>query len=936
MAGRISERGSEMEIYDAKVNHLKNPLGFFMEKLSFSWKVREARGTRQRAARIRIAADAAFTDILTDTGYQEHADSLGTEVPLALNPHTRYYWTVTVRDDAGGEASSDAQWFETAKRGEAWQGKWITCDSQNPRHPFFEKEIRPAGEVESARLYISGLGLYEAFYNGEKIGNEYLTPYCSNYREWVQYQTYDVTEQLKKSGTLSVLLGNGWYKGRFGFAAREEKGFYGNEWKLIAELHIRYRDGGKEVVGTDDSWRVRRSTLLFSNFYDGEHRDDTLADGEPEAAALCGAPEGVLAERRSIPVTAHETFQASAVLCTPAEEQVLDMGQEFAGIFSLRVHEPKGTKIRIQTGEVLQDGNFYNGNLRTAKSEYIYISNGGETTIIPHFTYYGYRYVKIEGITDLKASDFTGIALYSDVRETGKIETGHAMLNRFFSNVTWGLKSNFLDVPTDCPQRDERMGWTGDAQVFLPTAAFLTDSYAFYAKYLYDLAQEQKAAEGKVPNIIPSFGVTDTSSVWGDAACLMPWNLYLFYGDKSILEAQYDSMKAWVDYIKRTDGDCHAWRGVFHFGDWLALDHPAGGAEQTLGGTDEDFIANIYYAASAALVAKAAGVLGYKEDEAAYGALAGQQFAEVKREYFSAAGRCCVRTQTALLLTLKYHLSDNEALIRKQLEKLLKDCGGMLKTGFVGTPLLCNVLSENGFHALAWKLLLNEEYPGWLHEVKLGATTVWERWNSLTDDGKISGTGMNSLNHYAYGAVAEWMFRWAAGLNFDEAAAGCRSVTIAPQPNWEVRCLRAEYDSPAGTYAVGWEIVDAFHVKIDVRIPFGAQARLILPDGKPAENASAEEDSFSGEASAKRMLKAGSYTMIWETKEPLKTIYSTASPIRTLRENAKVRALLGRVLPLDRIPETYLDRSLRDMAAKFGGRMTEEQLNELDDMLAKL
>ena len=390
----------------------------------------------------------------------------------------------------------------------------------------------------------------------KRVGDEYLTPYSNDYNEWVQYQTYDVTEEVSKQGMLRVLLGNGWYKARFGFSAFEDKGFYGNEWKLIAELHLTYADGSEEVIGTDESWQVRCSKIAFSNLYDGEHRDDTLSELPLEKAVFCEAPKGELTERMSLPVTIHETFEPKELLHTPAGELVFDMGQEFTGIFKLHVNVPAGTKVHVQTGEILQRGNFYNDNLRSAKSEYIYISDGTEMDLVPHFTFYGYRYVKIEGIPDLKKEDFTGLSYYSNITATGWMKTGSDLVNQLISNVRWGLKCNFVDVPTDCPQRDERMGWTGDAQVFSPTAMYLEDTYAFYAKYLYDMAKEQSVLGGKVPHVVPSCGVEDAACVWGDAACIIPWNLYLFYGDKSILEDQFVSMKSWVSapWVLKTHG----------------------------------------------------------------------------------------------------------------------------------------------------------------------------------------------------------------------------------------------------------------------------------------------------------------------------------------------------------------------------------------------
>lgn len=873
-----------MKIYDMKVNHLVNPLGFRMERTIFSWKVREAAGTRQKSARVRVAADPQMESLLFDSGMDAAASSLGYLVKIDLKPRTRYYWTVTVLSDAEEEATGEVQWFETGKRMEPWQAQWITCDNTEKRHPYFEKRVELKGAVKEARLYICGLGLYEAYYapdgrerqdgdgriSSVRIGKEHLTPYSNDYNEWVQYQTFDVTELLKEAGKLSVLLGNGWYKARFGFNARENVGFYGNEWKLIAELRISYMDGTEEVIGTDDSWSVRRSNLTFSNLYDGEWRDDTLPELPPEQAVFCEPPRGELTERMSLPVTIHEVFEPKELLHTPAGEQVFDMGQEFTGIFSLKVHEPAGTKIHIQTGEILQGGCFYNENLRSAKSEYIYVSNGDEIELMPHFTFYGYRYVKVEGITNLHKEDLKGFAYYSDIEEKGSIHTGHELVNRLIENIRWGLQSNFVDVPTDCPQRDERMGWTGDAQVFSPTATYLKDTYAFYAKYLYDMAKEQSALSGKVPVVVPSCKEEHTSSVWGDAACIMPWNLYLFYGDRSILEDQFESMKAWVDYIRSVDGKNHGWRYVFHYGDWLSLDNPAGGAEQVFGATDEEFIANLYYAVSAGLVAKAAKVLGKTTEEEEYENLSKEQFAVVKREYYSATGRCCIKTQTALILTLKYHLSENEELTKKQLLKLFEDSKEKLKTGFVGTPLLCNVLSDNGLDALAYKLLLNEEYPGWLNEVKLGATTVWERWNSLLSDGTISGITMNSMNHYAYGSIAEWLFRHSAGIDFSEDAPGCTSAKFIPVLSFALRSMEAQYDSPSGIYKSTWKLSDPSHVTLSFTVPFGCTAALRLPLAKEEVYQDTRNPMFADVRDGVCHLVSGDYTVSYETAEEVK------------------------------------------------------------------
>ena len=502
------------KIYAAKTNHITNPIGFNMDTIAFSWKVKGCRGQNQKHARIVISKNKTFTDICYDTGETE-LDSLSTRVEFEIQPYTRYYWKVIVTTDVEEVIESDVQFFETAKMDEPWTGRWITCDSSQERHPIFSKRIEPKKKVKRARLYICGLGLYEAYFwrenreNPEKIGDEYLTPYCNNYDRWIQYQTYDITKQAEQGGVLSVLLGNGWYKGRFGFNDPEREAYYGDEWKLIAEVHIEYKDGTKDVISSDETWSVTRSNLWFSNIYDGERRDDTLPPVEESPARIAKAPKGRLMERLSLPVKVQEQIKPVELIHTPAGELVFDLGQEIAGIFRLRVHEPAGTTIRIQTGEVLQDGCFYNENLRTALSEYIYVSDGTEKVITPHFTYYGYRYVKVTGIRDLSCNDFTALVLYSDYESIGAIETGNDLVNKLISNIEWGMKGNFLDVPTDCPQRDERMGWTGDAQVFSATASYLADTYAFYRKYLYDMYQEQLLADGMVPEILRAVLDTD-------------------------------------------------------------------------------------------------------------------------------------------------------------------------------------------------------------------------------------------------------------------------------------------------------------------------------------------------------------------------------------------------------------------------------------------
>jgi Alpha-L-rhamnosidase N-terminal domain./Bacterial alpha-L-rhamnosidase. len=840
-----------MKITQLRTNHIINLLGYAIEKPVFTWQVEDAKGKTQKAARLTISKTEDMTDLLYDTEWQPSLNSLACEIDLPLAPRTRYFWQVAVQSDAGEEAISDINWFETAKMAEAWGGKWITCDKNEPRHPIFTKNLPVKNKVVSARLYICGLGLYEAYLNGKRVGEEYFTPYSNDYNEWLQYQTFDITKEIKKGGDFKVMLGNGWYKGRFGFSSTPESpAFYGDSWHLMAEIRVRYADGHEDAFGTDESFQVTRSNIVFSNLYDGEHVDSTLPAIPLVAATLSKEKLAPLYARYSTPVTVHEKIKPVELIHTAKGEMVLDIGQNQAGIFALAINVKKGEKVSLFFGEEMQHGCFYRENLRSAKAEYSFVSDGTPQIIMPHFTFYGYRYVMVNGLPDLRKDDFTALALYSDIAPVGEIKTGSKLINKLIENTKWGQKGNYLDVPTDCPQRDERMGWTGDAQVFSPTAAYLTDCYAFMRKYLFDMAKEQAAMDGKVPVVVPSSGTVDAACAWGDATCIIPWNMYVFYGDVQILKEHYESMKAWVDYLKKVDGDTHEWGKQFHYGDWLALDLPSAKDDAVLGGTDEGFIANVYYRHSAILTAKAAKVLGHKKDEKYYLALADTLLKHIQDEYFSKTGRCCIDTQTAHIMTLYFGLSADKARAKAALNRLFKLSEGKLRTGFVGTPLMCNVLSDMNDSALAYRLLLNEEYPGWLREVKLGATTIWERWNSLDDDGLISSTGMNSLNHYAYGSIVEWIFRHAAGINPDENVPGFKKAILRPTPNRDLGSLKASYRSAAGLYKCDWKALKNGQVTLKITIPFNCTADLHLPDGVHTLDAGAHHFEYVLEGDA--------------------------------------------------------------------------------------
>lgn len=718
-----------------------------------------------------------------------------------------------------------------------------------------------SGPVAQARLYISGLGVYEAWLNGEKVGDEYLAPFYNDYNLWTQYQTYDVTQMLKPgANALGVMLGNGWYKGRFGFVDKMDH-LYGDTFKLLCELHISYADGSTEVVSSDESWLCAPSPVLESSIYDGEAWD-SRKEIPDWAEASCREegfvpavqtqpPLGQLMPRLSPPLRVMEKIQPVALLQTPAGEQVVDFGQNMTGWVEFTCREPKDTEILFQFGEILQNGNFYNENLRTAKEAYRYIANGKTVRVRPHFTFYGFRYMKITGISNLSLEDFTGCVIYSDMDRCGTIATSNPQINRLFENALWGQKGNFLDVPTDCPQRDERMGWTGDAQVFSATACYNMYTPAFYRKFLYDMKLEQDTLGGAVPHVVPdvlgqinrllhqqdkhsdniAVSTAHSSCAWSDAATIIPWTLYAFYGDKALLEAQYGNMKAWTDRIRTIDiekcGGRYLWADGFHFADWLALDNYH--RVSHFGATDPYFVASVFYFYSATLTAKAAQTLGYAEDAAYYAGLAARIKAAIREEYFTATGRLAFATQTAMVLALKFDLVPEQFRDRlvRDLQAKLQEDNQHLTTGFVGTPFLCPVLSEEGLSGTAYTLLLNEDYPSWLYEVNMGATTIWERWNSVLPDGSISDTGMNSLNHYSYGSIVEWMYRYMCGVSVSEGGAGFRRFRIKPYVDERFDWVRMQYDSAMGRIESGWKkTVDGYEFRVEV--PFDTQAEFVL------------------------------------------------------------------------------------------------------------
>lgn len=941
-----------MKITRLKTNRIANPLGFSLNRPRLSYVVTETEGKRQIAARYEVALDEAFTSLVYDSGKREDIDSLAFELPIELKPRTRYYWRVEAWADNGDHALSETAWFETAKLEEPWIAKWIVPDMDKDIHPVLSRSFELKGEVASARAYVCGLGLYELEINGEKAGDEYFAPHFNAYQKWLQYQTYDVTDLLRQGeNRVAASLGNGLYKGRFGFDGHSAE-LYGKEFALLCEIRITYEDGTTDVLASDSTWSATKSRVQSGNLYDGETYDATFESTESFSVHEGDLGYNRLKARLSLPVVVKDELKPIEVIRTPAGETVLDMGQNMVGWMRFRTKAPRGTVIRLQHGEVLQEGNFYRDNLRTAKAEYVYTADGSDSVVRPIFTFFGFRYVKVEGWPgELNPDDFTGCVLYSDLEEIGRFETSDPLVNRLFENALWGQRGNFLDVPTDCPQRDERMGWTGDAQVFSGTACFNMDSFAFFNKYGYDMGREQEEREGMVPMVVPAANVQGGgSSAWADAATIIPWNVYLHYGDKAILEQQFESMKSWVDFIIRADeqsGGRRLWTVGFHFGDWLALD--GSNPESPMGGTDTDFIASAYYRYSALLTAKAARVLGRSDLADYYGRISEEVKAAIEDEFFSKNGRLAIDTQTAYAVALYMNLVPEafKPRVVEALRKRLKIDRNHLRTGFVGTPYLNRVLSDHGSNDLAYTLLLNDDYPSWLYAVKLGATTIWERWNSILPDGSISGTGMNSLNHYAYGAIVEWMYRAVAGINPTEEAPGFRRIVLAPQPDYRLRWAKARVESAAGTYKSEWSFDEEGRLTFRIEIPFNASASVRLPraDAKTVsvngQSLIASEHVWTqaGEETSVE-LSSGSYLIRYAPSESYIQNLSIRTPLVELLRREGARALIGGLLPpgMELNPDTLSasigDASLKDLSAYYP--MEAGMLEDLDAKLQAL
>lgn len=729
---------------------------------------------------------------------------------------------------------------------------WITAPvDTNEAADTFKKEfsLKSGKAVKRATLYASAMGVYLPYLNGERVGCGVLTPGWTAYKMRVQYQSYDITALLREKNEISIGLGQGWAVSNIGLS--RERYYYADRKALIAWIDVVYTDGTRETVATDESWSVYTSEVVYSEIYHGETVDKT-AKIKKLGYATPASVRSRLIRQVGEWITEQERISPIALIKTPRGECVIDFGQNMTGYVEVRIKAERGSRILIHHAEVLdKDGNFYTENYRSAKNENLYITSGENDVFKPSYTFQGFRYIRLsEFPTDeIDLGSFTAIAVNSDIKRTGKYHTGNAKINQLYHNIIWGQKSNYLDVPTDCPQRDERLGWTGDAQVFCRTAAINFDVERFFRKWLGDVALEQKRFEGAIPSFVPDTAEEKRriSAAWGDVACIAPWQIYLAYGNKKLLRKNFPMMRAWVDYLVSAGPEKYLWIGGVHYGDWLGMD---AGEDSYMGATSHDLIASAFFAYSTSLLIKAGEVLGedvtyyrevYKKVRAAF------------RDYFMKDGMPKEdidppkppydtdfkdkfrkgMTQTAISLILYFGLCEEceRAPLAKKLAELVLGFGGRMATGFVGTPYILHALSENGYTSLAYDLLFEEGYPSWLYSVNHGATTMWEHWNGIKEDGSFWSKDMNSFNHYAYGAVFDWMFGVSSGIKPTETAPAYKEIIIAPSPDRRLGFADASIKSRCGFVRSYWRYEgDAVYYEFD--IPNGSLARVSLPTGE--------------------------------------------------------------------------------------------------------
>lgn len=830
-----------MKITNLSINHMQQPIGISDEHLVFSWTIEsDTRNMKQKRYDLQVALDNQFEKVIWHQNeWSQQSTNLLYQGPQLI-AKTLYFVRVKVEDLNGNESAwSETTTFETGLLNVSqWQAQWVTTANQgiNPEDQSFKpftgmKRFSLHKPVKRARLYVSAYGIYSAYLNQVKIGHDYFTPGWTDYTHRVQYQTYDLTEALIAENELTIAVAEGWYSGYLGW--EKKKDTYGNFNAFIAQVEIEFEDGEQVIYGSDGSWRECSNHWVKADLYNGETQDLTHQSQTLAQLQVVSMTKETLTPQINEPVQKQEEVQPIALFKDPAGRLILDLGQNMVGWVKCRVQGEAGQMVTLVHGEILdKNGNFYRDNIRDAEQKDQFILTGELDTFEPNFTFHGFRYVELINFPEtIKKEDFVGIVLHSAMPETGYFETSDPLLNQLQHNILWGQKGNFLDVPTDCPQRDERLGWTADAQIFFPTASFNMNTYNFFRKWLKDLRDAQLES-GEVPFVVPDVlkgvfanNASKTTAVWGDAATIIPWEMYQRFGDVTILKENYETMKRWVDYICGQGTEEFIWDTGLQLGDWLALDAEEG---SFFGATDETFIATSYFAYSAEIVAKTAKVLGKHRDYKDYQQIHDKVKEKISEHFFTPDGQLLSDTQTAHIIVLLFKLyptATKEKLVARLVE-LIELKGKHLDTGFVGSPYICQVLAENGAIDLAYHLLFNQDLPSWLYQVEKGATTVWEHWDGVKTDGSFWDDGMNSFNHYAYGSVGAWMYETIGGIK--PKTPGYQQSIIAPKLNHQLTHAVTRLTTLYGDLESQWAVAKN-QLTLTVKVPANTEAEIVLP-----------------------------------------------------------------------------------------------------------
>ncbi len=837
-----------MKVVDLRTEKAVDPIGLGTPAPRLSWRLLADAGETdvvQEAWQIQAGADDERHDVVWDSGRVESRSQLARYGGPALPSRARRWWRARAWTSAGETDWSERASFEIGLLDRSdWSARMITTSSAATPVVSFTATFALPDDIDRARLYITSHGIVDASVNGRPASDEVLAPGWTSYNKRLAVRTFDVT-RLVRSGAneIEALVAPGWFSGRFGFG--EGKKVYGTHIGLFAQLEVQTADGETVVVPTGPSWTAASTAFSEASLYDGETFDARIArDGAGAAAieVLHGFDPAELVAPAVPPVRRTEVREAARSVVADGVLQ-LEFGQNLVGWMRVTVSgAPEGAEIVMRHAEVLgPDGRLYTEPLRTAKATDVYTAAGDELEVYePRFTFHGFRYAEITGV-DPDSVDAQAVVIHSDLERTGTFETGDELIDRLHSNAVWGQRGNFVSVPTDCPQRDERLGWTGDAQVFSPTASYLYDCETFWENWLADLAADQRS-DGMVPPIIPDIkiGMGNGAAGWGDAAVVIPWTTYEAYGDDTVLRRQLPSMVAWVDWIwTRLDDDLR-WAQDFQFGDWLDPDAPTG--EPWKAKARFDIVATAYAAHVADLLSRSARVVG---DDVVASRFSGR-FAEIREAWWKNYADAAAKTQTGCALGIEFGLApsdDARQTLGDSLAQLVRDAGNHLATGFLGTPALLPALTRTGHIDVAYDVLQQETPPGWLYTVKAGATTIWERWDALRPDGTVpidslggntTGASMVSFNHYAYGCVADWMHRTVAGLAPDVEEPGFRHVIVSPKPGGRLRNVSASLDSRYGRIATWWR-AEGGRFALGVAIPPNAHATVTLPDGSVSE-----------------------------------------------------------------------------------------------------